>query len=279
VPLPMQIAERPSERSLRRCDRALLVDPRAQVVEHRPGALDAAGASLVGGIARQCRLAFDGEQRRDLAHTFQRQDVTRTRCLVETSSRVALTAGALAAGTPDERRHAGDVALHGASEIVAEEASDVVGVGARRVEEARRAFVQHHMPPVRMSSVTPGPKTVNNVESVPSSPGPGVFWWIRLATGMSRSTALATLLPSVCGAMSMPARGKRMDCRSTGLCSTYLSQRASTMSVSPSFPRSTIAGGVGADTIASSCGHATRSSRRSMTMTLAGATSKISHVQ
>jgi hypothetical protein len=36
---------------------------------------------------------------------------------------------------------------------------------------------------------------------VPSSPGPRVFWWIRLATGMSRS--------SVCSAMSMPARVKR----------------------------------------------------------------------
>jgi hypothetical protein len=39
----------------------------------------------------------------------------------------------------------------------------------------------------------------------------------------------------------------------------------STIRVSPSLPRSTIWGGVGADTIASSCGQATRSSWRRST--------------
>jgi hypothetical protein len=42
----------------------------------------------------------------------------------------------------------------------------------------------------------------------------------------------------------------------------YLSHVASMMSVSPSLPRSTIAGGGGAETIVSSLGHATVSSRR-----------------
>ncbi len=43
-----------------------------------------------------------------------------------------------------------------------------------------------------------------------------------------------------------------------------------------SLPRSMIAGGVGAETIVSSFGQATRSSRRTSTMTFAGITLKIS---
>jgi hypothetical protein len=46
--------------------------------------------------------------------------------------------------------------------------------------------------------------------------------------------------------------------------------------VSPSLPRSTIAGGVGAETMVSSFGQATRSSRRSTTINFAGITLSVS---
>ena len=60
------------------------------------------------------------------------------------------------------------------------------------------------------------------------------------------------------------------------MCSRYLSHVASTMSGSASLPRSTIAGGGGAETIVSSLGQATVSSRRTSTKTLAGITLRIS---
>ncbi len=135
------------------------------------------------------------------------------------------------------------------------------------------------MAAVRMLSRASGSSTGMPVASVPSSPGARVCSSMSATTGRSRSMAAPTLRPSVCGAMSTPARAQCVHCRSMGWCSRYLSHRASTMSVSPSLPPSTIAGGVGALTIVSSLGHATRSSRRSTTMMRAGTTSSFSHLE
>jgi len=92
APLPMEIAERPSERSFWRGNGAVLVDPRAQFIEHRRSTREATRASLFGGVARESRLAFDGEERCDLAHALECDDVSRSSCFDEPSSSVALAA-------------------------------------------------------------------------------------------------------------------------------------------------------------------------------------------
>ncbi len=72
---------------------------------------------------------------------FEGRGIARARGLHETSATVTPAAGTLATRALEERHHAGAVALHGAGEVVAQEAPHAVRVGARCIEEDHPACV------------------------------------------------------------------------------------------------------------------------------------------
>jgi hypothetical protein len=72
LPLAVQVSETASEGCLGWRYGALVVEPRAQLVEDRLRECMASGASLFGTIAGECRRALDREQARDDLHPFER---------------------------------------------------------------------------------------------------------------------------------------------------------------------------------------------------------------
>ncbi len=128
MPLTMEVAEGAAERSLRRNDAALVVEPRAEIVDDGRGVALSASATLISGVARERRSALDGEEARDDVEPFARDDVTGASGVDETSAAMTPATRPRAASALEERHDAGAVALHGAREVRAEEAFDAVGV-------------------------------------------------------------------------------------------------------------------------------------------------------
>ena len=67
IPLPMQVADGFAERCFRRNERALLVDPEAQIGKDGSAVLVASAQPLLGTFAQQTRQALDSEQTTDHA--------------------------------------------------------------------------------------------------------------------------------------------------------------------------------------------------------------------
>ena len=129
------------ERSLRRSDGALLIDPRAKLIEDRTSVLVSSCTPLLGGIAGACGIPLDPEHSRDDAHAFESDTVAGARGFDESTARVGPTPWPLAARALEEGRDARAVALHGAREVVAEKPPDAVGVAFWRIEERDPARV------------------------------------------------------------------------------------------------------------------------------------------
>jgi len=140
-PLPVEVTEPFSERGLGRGDCFLAVDPFAQLVEDGSTRTLASLATLLRVVAGAAGLALDGEELGDDAHAFERDAVAAARGFDEASARVRPASRALAAGALEEVGDAGAVALHGAGEVVAEEAFDAVGVAGGRIEERHPAGI------------------------------------------------------------------------------------------------------------------------------------------
>ena len=142
LPLSVQISERLPEWRLRWNDRAVSIDPRAELVCDGPGMRLATLTPLLCGIARERRCALDDEQSGNDVQAFQCDGVARAGSVHETASSVAPAAGALAADAFQEAEDVGAVALHGTREVFAEKAFDAVGVAARRIEESDPARIR-----------------------------------------------------------------------------------------------------------------------------------------
>ncbi len=130
MPLAMEIPEPGAERGLWRDDGALGVDPGAKLVENGPRMLLTSCSSLIGVVAGERRDALHSEEPADDSKAFERDLVAGARGFDEAPPAVCPTAGPLAAGTLDERRDVGAVALHGAREVLAEKATHALRVAA-----------------------------------------------------------------------------------------------------------------------------------------------------
>ena len=74
----MEISQGLAKRCLRRGERSLFVDPLPQTVENGPRVGLAASAAFLRGVAREPRLALDGEDLGDLLQAYERYLVSST---------------------------------------------------------------------------------------------------------------------------------------------------------------------------------------------------------
>ncbi len=86
----------------------------------------AAFASLMGVVAGESRGSLDGEELGNDADAVEGRGIARARRVRETAPSMAPASWTFASGALQECGHAGAVALHGAREIVAEEATHAV---------------------------------------------------------------------------------------------------------------------------------------------------------
>src|SRR6202011_3030944 len=112
-----------------------------KLVEDGPRAPVPSLASLLGGVAGAGRFALDREQAGDDAHALEGDAVAGASRFDESTPRVSPAPWALSAGAFEKARDARAVALHGAREVLTEEAFDAVRVACRRIEERHPARI------------------------------------------------------------------------------------------------------------------------------------------
>src|SRR5260221_4289893 len=141
LPLAMEVSERTSERGLRWCERAVLVEPDTALLDDGLAVLDSPDESLLGVVAGELRDALDLEQRSDQADPLERDQIATAGCLDEPPSSMTHAARPFSTCPLDAIGDARAVALNGAGHVIAEEVAHALGVAVRRVEEADPASV------------------------------------------------------------------------------------------------------------------------------------------
>ena len=131
MPLPMKVPERAAERSLRRDDPSVLVEPCAELVDDRPAVHVATDQALLVRVAGARRSALDREELRDDPQGIERERLAGFCGVHEPPARMPEATRPPAASALEERGDARAVTLHRPAQDVAEERAHAARAAVR----------------------------------------------------------------------------------------------------------------------------------------------------